>query len=303
MATTVQSFYSGKEAGEIVGQAFKEGETLSKGLVRVYENINFKLNLRKINYTDGTTPYSCGFTPAGDIDLSEKVLEPLKFKNDIEVCKEDFRQTWSEDLEGASAFNNNLASDIQGAIMTEMLEEHAQRIDSQIWAGDSSNSGEFDGLIKLFTADSDVIKPLGLGAVDETNVEDNLKAALAAIPVAIRRKDLVVAVSPDVFQAYTFYLISKGVSNGLGGEDKQAKFGKYTLTEVNGLPDNTICIYEKKNIVFGTGLLGDHNELKMVDEDEIGLLTGFVRGTMVYNAGVQYYNSEDIVYFDATVTA
>ena len=301
--TTVNSNYAGKEAGAIIGQSFKEADTLRLNLLTVAENINYKLNMRKIQYTDGTVAYSCGFTPTGAINLSEKVLEPLKFKTPIQVCKEDFRQTWSEDLEGASAFNNNLASDIQGAIMTEMLEEHAQRIDNQIWAGDSSNSGEFDGLIKLFTADSDVIKPLGLGSVDESNVEDNLKAALAAIPVAIRRKDLVVAVSPDVFQAYTFYLISKGVSNGLGGEDKQAKFGKYTLTEVNGLPDNTICIYEKKNIVFGTGLLGDHNELKMVDEDEIGLLTGFVRGTMVYNAGVQYYNSEDIVYFDATVTS
>ena len=41
----------------------------------------------------------------------------------------------------------------------------------------------------------------------------------------------------------------------------------------------------------------------MVDEDEIGLLTGFVRGTMVYNAGVQFYNGEEIIYFDATVTA
>ena len=131
----------------------------------------------------------------------------------------------------------------------------------------------------------------------------NLKLALAAIPVAIRRKDLVVAVSPDVFQAYTFALISKGISNGLGGEDKQAKFGKYTLTEVNGLPENTICIFEKENVVFGTGLLGDHNQIDIRDEDQIGLLTGFVRGVMVYNAGVQYYNGEEIVYFDATVTA
>ena len=77
-------------------------------------------------------------------------------------------------------------------------------------------------------------------------------------------------------------------------------FGRYTLTEVNGLADNTICIFERKNIVFATGLLGDHNELKMVDEDEIGLLSGFVRGVMVYNAGVGYYNSEDIVYYVST---
>jgi len=32
------------------------------------------------------------------------------------------------------------------------------------------------------------------------------------------------------------------------------------------------------------------------DEDEIGLLTGLVRGTMVYNAGVNYYNGAEIVW-------
>ena len=300
MATTVQSFYSGKEAGEIVGQAFKEGETLSKGLVRVYENINFKLNLRKINYTDGTTPYSCGFTPSGDIDLSEKVLEPLKFKNDIEVCKEDFRQTWSEDLEGASAFNVNLASDIENAIIVEVLGQHAEKIDNQIWNGDSSQAGEFDGFIKLFEADADVIKANG-AVITKDNVLDALMVALEATPVSIRNSnDLKVVVSADVYQAYNFYLVSQGVINGLGGADMPVTFAGYTMERVSGLAPNTIVIYERDNLIFGTGLLGDHNELRVKDMDD-SLMDGNVRMKMVYNAGVQYYNSAEIVYFVGNV--
>ena len=300
MATTIQSFYAGKEAGGIIGQAFKEGETLSKGLVRVYENINFKLNLRKINYTDGTTPYSCGFTPSGDIDLSEKVLEPLKFKNDIEVCKEDFRQTWSEDQEGASAFNINLASDIENAIITEVLGQHAQKIDNQIWNGDSLNTGEFDGYIKLFEADANVIK--GTGAViTKVNVLESLIAALEATPVSIRNSnDLKVVVSADVYQAYNFYLVSQGVINGLGGADMPVTFAGYTMERVSGLDPNTIVIYERDNLIFGTGLLGDHNELRVRDMDD-SLMDGNVRMKMVYNAGVQYYNSAEIVYYVGNV--
>ena len=71
---------------------------------------------------------------------------------------------------------------------------------------------------------------------------------------------------------------------------------KYNINSKN----LSFIIYEKKNLVFGTGLLGDHNEVAIVDEDEIGLLTGKVRGKMVYNAGVNYYNSEDIVWFLTT---
>ena len=300
MATTVQSFYSGKEAGEIVGQAFKEGETLSKGLVRVYENINFKLNLRKINYTDGTTPYSCGFSPAGEIDLSEKVLEPLKFKNDIEVCKEDFRQTWSEDLEGASAFNINLASDIENAIIVEVLGQHAQKIDNQIWNGDSANVGEFDGFIKLFDADADIIKQTG-AAITKDNVLEALMSALGATPVSIRNSnDLKVVVSADVYQAYNFYLVSQGVVNGLGGADMPVTFAGYAIERVSGLAENTIVIYERDNLIFGTGLLGDHNELRIKDMDD-SLMDGNVRMKMVYNAGVQYYNPAEIVYYVGNV--
>ena len=300
MATTVNvtSNYAGKAAGEIIGASFKEADTLRLNLLTVAENVNYKYNLRKISYTDGTVDYSCGFTPEGQIDLTEKVIEPKKFKTPIQVCKEDFRQTWSEDLEGASAHNVTMASDIQTAIMTEMLAEHAQKIDNQIWNGDSGNAGEFDGLVKQFTADAAVVKPTASGnPVTKATVLAELETVLAAVPVSIRRKDLIVAVSPDVFQAYGFKLIDEGINNGLGGEDKQMAYGRYTLTEVNGLADNTFVVFERKNIVFATGLLGDHNELKMVDEDEIGLLTGFVRGTMVYNAGVGYYNSEDIVYY------
>ena len=300
MATTIQSFYAGKEAGGIIGQAFKEGETLSKGLVRVYENINFKLNLRKINYTDGTTPYSCGFTPSGDIDLSEKVLEPLKFKNDIEVCKEDFRQTWSEDLEGASAFNVNLASDIENAIIVEVLGQHAQKIDNQIWNGDSSQAGEFDGFIKMFEADADVIKANG-AVITKDNVLDALMVALEATPVSIRNSnDLKVVVSADVYQAYNFYLVSQGVINGLGGADMPVTFAGYTMERVSGLAPNTIVIYERDNLIFGTGLLGDHNELRVKDMDD-SLMDGNVRMKMVYNAGVQYYNPAEIVYFVGNV--
>jgi hypothetical protein len=303
MATTstTSSNYVGKVAGGIIGAAFKEADTLRLGLLTVAENVNYKLNLRKIAYTDGTTDYTCGFTPAGAITLSEKQIVPEKLMNPFQVCKEEYRQTWSEDLLGASASNPNMPSDIMEAIQLEVLSSQAAKVDTDIWTGAAAVDGEFAGFIELFTADAAIIKDgngvTGPGhSVSESTVEADLKLALAAIPVALRRKDLVVIVSPDVFQAYNFYLISKGIAWNGTTEDKTAMFGRYTITEVNGLPDDTIIVYEKKNLVFATGLQGDHNELAIVDEDEIGLLTGNVRGKIVYNAGVGYYNSAEIVW-------
>ena len=298
MATkvTVTSNYAGKEAGAIIGQAFKEADTIQKGFITTFENINFKLNLRKIELTGGKRAYSCGHVPAGAITLSEKVLEPIKFKDDFEVCKEDFRAQWSEESMGASAHNDNAPKDIMDAILVEKLAQTAEELDFNIWNGDAKNTDEFDGFLKLFAADADVIDVNLPAATTEANVEAYLKLALAAVPISLRRKTLKVGVSPDVALAYSFYLISKGISNGLGGDaNTTLKFGKYDLVEINGLPASTIVIAEPKNLIFGTGLLADHNDVRLVDQDET-LLNGKVIGTMVYNAGVQYYNGEEIVW-------
>lgn len=313
MATTntVSSNYVGKDAGKIFGSAFKEADTLRLGLVDVYQNVNYKLNMRLQQFSDGTKAYSCiadgGYTTAasGTVTIEEKVLEPVKLMLPLQICKEDYRQTWSEDLMGSSASNPNLPQDIIEQIKLDVLMSTAERTDNIIWNGDSANTNEWDGFITLFEADANVIKAnngivTANAAITEANVEDELKKFLAAIPVRIRRKDLQVLVSPNVFQAYMFYLISKGIANDGNTDLKQAKFGKYVLTEVNGLPDDTFVAYQKQNLAFGTGLLGDHNEFSFVDEDEIGLLTGNIRGKMVYNGGVQYANSDEIVYYKST---
>jgi len=295
--TTVTSNYAGKEAGTIIGQAFKEADTIAKGFVTVYPNVNYNLNLRKIQLTGGKREYTCGFLPAGAITLSEKILAPKKFKDDFSVCKETFRAQWSEDTMGASAHNDNAPRDIMDAILVEKLGQTAEELDSNIWNGNGANADEFDGFLKLFLADADVIDIDLPAATTESTVEAHIKLALAAVPIALRRNNLKVGVSSDIYQAYTFLLISKGISNGLGGDANTAiRMGKYILEEVNGLPTNTIVIADQKNLIFGTGLLADHNEVVMADEDEIGLLTGLVRGTMVYNAGVNYYNGAEIVW-------
>ena len=308
--TTVNSNYAGKEVG-IFRRTFKEADTLRLGLLSFYDNINFKLNMRLLESTDGTTDYACiadgGFSTAaaGDLTLSERVLEPVKVMNLKQFCKEDFRKQWSGDSMGASASNPNMPSDIQEAILANELDQTAERTDEKIWTGDSANNGEWDGLVTLWENDANIIKanngitPIG-AAIDESNVLSELKKALSAIPVKKRRADLTVAVSPDVFQAYLFMLGSKGILNDGSTEPKQARFLKYNVTEVNGLPDNTIAIFDKRNVAFGTGLLADHTAIEIVDEDDINLLTGQIRMKMVYSAGVQYAYANEIVYYKST---
>lgn len=298
MPTTVtsQSNYSGKEAGKIIGKAFNEATTLKSGFITLVPNVNYKLNLRKIELTGGRRAYSCGFIPAGAITLSEKVLEPKKFVDDFEVCKEDFRNQWNDGDLGESAWNDGDMKVIMDAIIAEKLAQEAEALETNIWQGDDANTTEFDGFIKLFDADEDIITVDGT-EITEDNVLAEIKKVKAAVPVALRKKNVRIGVSPDIANAYNDLLLTKGIMNGLGGDaNATIKLGKYTLEELPGLPENTMVAALPENLVFGTGLQADHNEIRIVNSDEINL-DGKFKGSMVYNAGVEYYNPEEIVYY------
>jgi hypothetical protein len=294
--TTVNSSYAGTVAGEIIGKAFKEADTIQRNLVTVLPNIPVKQVIRKIDYGNGRTDYSCGFTPAGSVTLDEVILEPKKIKNEAELCKEDFRNVWDTASMGFSAHNDNMPVDEEGALLVEILADTAQATDANIWTGDATNDGEFDGFIPAFLGDATVIDVTAV-AVTKANVISKIEAVMAAVPTALRRKtDLVFAVSSDVALFYQQALVSAGISNGLGGNDMQLRYGNYVLEIINGLPDSTMVVYQKKNLYFGTGLLSDHNEIRVKDMDDTDL-SGTVRYKMVYTAGVQYVRGAEVVLY------
>ena len=307
MATnlTVNSNYVGQVAGEIVGASFKEADTIGKNLVTVLPDVDFQVSLRKISYSNGRTDYSCGFTPEGAVTLSEKLVTPKKIKNEQEICKEDLRQIWSSASMGFSAHNDNLPKDVEAALLNEILGDTAEATDADIWQGDATNDGYFDGFTTLFAADSGIIKAgngiTSLGAaVTKATVVAEIEKVLNAIPVSLRRKkDLVIGVSSDIALAYQQALVSAGISNGLGGADMELRYGSYKLEVINGLADNTFVVYQVKNLYFATGLMADHNEIRIKDMDESDL-TGMVRFKMVYTAGVQYVNPSEIIWYLTT---
>jgi len=295
--TTITSSYAGKTAGGLFLKTFNEADALKNGAVTVYPNVNNKLVLRKLATENNRRAYTCGHVPSGSVTLSEAILEPKKFKDDFDLCKEDFRATWGEETMGASAWNDTMNKEILDAIIVNKLADEAQAFGELIWIGDTINTYEFDGFLKLFLADNTVID-VDLDTITEANIEAQIKKALAAVPTQLRGQNtLKVSVSADIAQFYNFFLASKGIANGLGGNaNTSLVFGNYTLVVDNGLPTSTIVIADPKNLGFGTGAMDDHNRIEVVDEDSIGLLTGKVRGTMVYNAGVQYAYGAEIVW-------
>jgi len=175
-----------------------------------------------------------------------------------------------------------------------------------IWSGTNATAGEFDGLVTLMTADADVVDVVGT-TVTAANVIAELGKVVDAIPAELYGKeDLYLYVSQNVARAYVRALGGFGAS-GLGAAGTNAQgtqwwnngslsFDGVKIFVANGLTSNYIVAAEKSNLYFGTGLLSDHNEVKVIDMADIDGSQN-VRIVMRLTAGVQYGIGSDIVLY------
>ena len=295
-ALNVTTNFVGEVAGEYIAEMIKEANTISENLVTVLPNVVSPQFIRKIETAAGFVDYSCGFTPAGSITLSEKELAPKKVKWDSELCKEDFRQLWTASQMGFSAHNDSLPQTEQAAILADMGTRIARKVDVDIWEGNGA-TGNFNGLIPALLLDADVIDVATPVAITAANVEAELGKFIDAIPdEVIGSAGLVMGVSTNVIRAIKRAYGTQARANGTFLKPSEFDFEGYTLTEIKGLNANTMVAYDKNQVFFGTGLTADFNEIKVKDMDETDL-SGTVRMKVVFTGGVQYaYGGEIVLY-------
>ena len=91
---------------------------------------------------------------------------------------------------------------------------------------------------------------------------------------------------------------ANGVSNQgtMWWQNGALSFDGVKLFVANGLGDNKAVAAEKSNLFFGTGLLSDHNEVKLIDMADLDGSQN-VRVVMRFTAGVQYGIGSDIVLY------
>ncbi len=295
--TTITSTYAGEDAGIYISAAIKSADTIEKGVIEVLPNIKYKSVIHKIANDNGTTDFACDFTPAGSVTLSEKVLAPKKLMVNLELCKENFINTWEAESMGFGANNENLPTEFNKYFIAKVLETQSYKIDQDIWQGSGSVDGEFEGFLDQWDADGDIVKISTPVAVTATNVIEKLGLVYDAIPDEILSKpDLQFVVSPNVARAYRRALSALGFRNDYTVGEKPLDFEGMDLTVINGLPASTMVAFQKANLYFGTGLLSDQQEISTLDMNDKDLSDN-VRFKMVYTGGTQYVVSEEIVLY------
>jgi hypothetical protein len=307
MATTtsITTTYAGTFAGKYISAALLSGTTIANGGIEVKPNIKFKEVIKKIA-TDGIVKNAtCDFDATSTVTLTERILQVEEFQVNLQLCKKDFRSDWESIEMGFSTFDT-LPPSFADFLISHVIDKVAQKTEQNIWRGVDANVGEFDGFVPLLTADATVVDVAGV-AITAANVIEEMGKVVDAIPAQLYGKeDLYLYVSQNVAKAYVRALggfAAAGLgANGTNAEGTQwynngaLTFDGVKIFLANGLSNNFMVAAEKSNLYFGTSLLSDNQEVKVLD---MGDLDGSqnVRVIMRFTAAVQYGIGSDIVLY------
>lgn len=305
MSVSLTSTYAGEFSGKYIAAALLSASTLDSGAISILPNVKFKSVIQKGATDDIVKDASCDFvTNQGTLTLTEAVLQPEEFQVNLELCKKDLHASWEAAQMGYSAFDN-LAPSFAEFVISHVAAKVADRTEKNIWSGATATSGQFDGFTAKLTADTDVID-VTAGTVTAANVIAELGKVVDAIPTAVYgQEDLTLYVSSNVARAYIRALGGFAATIGANGSDNKGtqwyNGGELSFDGVNifvakGLADNTMVAAQKSNLYFGTGILNDQNEVKVIDMSDIDGSQN-VRVIMRFTAGVQHVFGGDIVLY------
>jgi len=298
--------YAGEFAGDYIAAALLSGATISNGGITVKPNIKYKEVIKKVASSGIVADATCDFSLTADaLTLTERILQPEEFQVNLQLCKKDYRNDWEAIAMGISAYDN-MPPKFSDFLISHVAAKVAEKTEETIWGGVNGNAGEFDGFVTLFGSDSDVVT-VSAGTVTAANVISELGKVVDAIPSKIYGKeDLFIYIPQNVAKAYVRALGGFGASglgaNGVNAQGTQwwnngaLSFDGVNLFVAPGLASNKMVCAQKSNLYFGTGLLSDHSEVRLIDTSET-LGDQNVRIIMRFTSGVQYGIGSEVVLY------
>lgn len=316
MATTtsITTTYAGEFASKYISAALLSASTIENGGIEVMPNVKYKSVIQKIA-TDGIVKdATCDFSATSTVTLSERIITPEEFQVNLQLCKKDFHSTWEAVSMGYSSFDS-LPPSFADFLIGHVAAKVAEKTEQNIWSGATANAGEFNGFAALLAADAALpsTQEVAGTTVTASNVIAELGKVVDAIPAKLYGKeDLYIYVSQNIARAYVRALGGFAAS-GLGANGTNAmgtqwfnngslSFDGIKIFVANGLAANTAIAAEKSNLFFGTGLLSDQNEVKVIDMSDVDGSQN-VRVVLRFSAAVQYGIVEDIVTYGITNSA
>lgn len=298
---TYSGNFEGRKAAGYIAPALFGGRTLMSGTpqVTVHENIKYKLNVRNFDVSaDLVKDANCDFDPTSTITNSDTVLQPKELKTNLQVCFDDWYDQWEAEQIRGSRLDGGEPREWMDFLMDRVNARIANRVENLVWQG-ADATDEFEGFLSRLSSPD-----VNAATVSASNVLAEMEKVYNAINADVfdqlDDQGLVWAVGTKIWKFHQAAL--SATNNGQGYEtqgtvgEKPSNYKGLDLVRLPGLPDDTMVVYRTGDLHFGTNLLTDFTNVKVVDTRDT-LADNNLRVTMRYAAGTQITNRTDIVLY------
>ena len=293
--TVSPNTYAGLWSGKYVAAALLSGETLSKELITLHPNVAFKEVIRNWQNSVSIDSATCDYTDNSSVTLGEYVLTTVEKQVNMTLCKNNLRTTWEAAQAGFSAFEK-LPATFEEFLLAQVAAEVAQGVELGIWKTNTFYTG---GMVQ-YLIDNSAIISAGSGATSGSNVVARLQSMLDASPSALYGKEgYQFYVGPLTMKAYQAALSAGNYNFQFYVGEKPMNFQGIPVTMCPGLNDSDCVLGLKSDLHFGTGLLSDYNEVKVIDMSDIDGSQN-VRTIMRFTGGIIATNPPQQVVLNIT---
>jgi hypothetical protein len=263
--------------------------------------VKSKTKLANVVFGQVLQPYNCAFAPSTDV-LDAIDIDVCSLSAMAELCQFDLEQSFLA-LQMTKGSNGDFTvASFMSYYWNEMAMTIGQDIEVLRWQG---NDASEDPLLALCTGylfkmfyDADVVG-LYAGAITTSNVLTQLEAMLNAAPAAIvrRKADLRFYVSTNVANAYELKAATGNtqtyVTLPLG-----LTFLGINVVTCEGMPDNTMVLTLKNNLVYSFDAEGDSKALKAINLSDT-TAEPVLRTRANMKVGFHYTNPTEIVLYNS----
>jgi hypothetical protein len=267
---------------------------------RTLPGVKSKTKLANVVFGQVLQPYNCAFTPSTDL-LDAIDIDVCSLSAMAELCQFDLEQSFLA-LQMTKGSNGDFTvASFMAYYWNEMALTIGQDIELLRWQGDTGSGDRLlelcDGYLVKMCADADVIGQYS-GAINTGNVLTVLETMLNAAPAAIvrRKADLRFYVSTNVANAYELKA-AQGNTQTYVTLPLGLTFLGINVVTCEGMPDNTIVLTLKNNLIYSFDAEGDSKALKAINLSDT-TAEPVLRTRANMKVGFHYTNPTEIVVYN-----
>lgn len=248
---------------------------------------------------------SCNFeAPTDSLDAID--VDVCALSGMAQLCQFELEQSFLALQMSAGSNGDFTVASFMAYYWNEMALTIGQDIELLRWQGDIGSGDPLlslcNGYLVNLCADADVVGQYA-GVVDTSNVIATLTAVLGGAPSTIVRKkaDLRFYVSPNVATAYELAAAS-GNTLTFVTLPLALSFLGISVVVCEGMPDNTIVLTLKNNLIYCFDAAGDSKALKAINLSE-SIAEPILRTRVNMKVGFHYTNPAEIVLYNVCFDA